>query len=402
MSSGKKLLALDLPPGPAFLAAWDEAWADGHALLPLRHGAPAAERARLLEALRPHALREAAGVRELPGAAEVDPRTDLVVATSGSTGAPKGVELARAAVEASARASLARLGAGPADAWLCCLPLDHLAGLQVVVRARLVGAPLVVHDRFDAQRVAAERDVAFMSLVPTMLARLLDTRADLSRHRAILLGGATAPHELLERAAEAGARVVTTYGMTETAGGCVYDGVPLDGVEVDVDAAGRVRVRGDVLFHGYRLDPGRTAAALEDGWFTTADLGAWRDGRLEVLGRADDVVVTGGENVSLSRVEALVASHPAVAEAAAFGVPDAEWGQRVTVAVIVAAGAEPPTLEELREHVRLTAPAACAPRGLLVLDALPHTGLGKIDRAALAAAAQERGAAADGDRRARD
>ena len=390
MSSGKKLLALDLPPGPAFLAAWDEAWADGHAVLPLRHGAPAAEHARLLQVLRPHAVRDAAGVRALPDAVEVDPRTDLVVATSGSTGTPKGAELARAAVEASARASLARLGAGSGDAWLCCLPLDHLAGLQVVIRARLAGAPLVLHERFDPRRVAAERDIAFVSLVPTMLARLLDARADVSRYRAILLGGAAAPHGLLERAAEAGARVVTTYGMTETAGGCVYDGVPLDGVEVDVNAAGRVRVRGDVRFHGYRLDPARTAAVLEDGWFTTSDLGAWRDGRLLVSGRADDVVITGGENVPLSRVDALVASHPAVAEAAAFGVADAEWGRRVEAAVVVAAGEAPPTLDELREHVRRTASAAYAPRGLLVLDALPRTGLGKIDRAALAALAQER------------
>ena len=384
MSTGKKLLALDLPPGPAFLQAWDRAWADGHAVLPLRPGLPQAERDRLLAAFRPHAVVAADGARELAGAMPVDARTDLVVATSGSTGAPKGVELSRAAVEASAGASLARLGASAADRWLCCLPLEHLAGLQVVLRARLAGAPLVVHERFEAARVAAEPDVAFLSLVPTMLTRLLDLGADLRRHRAILLGGAAAPPLLLARAADAGAHAVVTYGMTETAGGCVYDGVPLDGVDVAVGEAGRIRLRGPMLFHGYRGDAEATARVLRDGWFTTSDVGEWRDGRLTVRGRVDDVVVTGGENVSLAEVEALLATHPAIAEVAAFALPDPEWGQVIGAGVVPRQGVAAPTLEELRAHVRDVAAAHKAPRRLLVLASLPRGGLGKVDRAALA------------------
>ena len=390
MSTGKKLLALDLPPGPAFLQAWERAWADGHAVLPLRPGLPAAERERLLAAFRPHAVVGEDGPRELPDPEPVDPPTDLVVTTSGSTGAPKGVELSRAAVEASARASLARLGASAADAWLCCLPLEHLAGLQVVLRARLSGAPLVVHERFDPARVAAEPEVAFVSMVPTMLARLLDLGADLRRHRAILLGGAAAPPRLLERAAEAGAHVVVTYGMTETAGGCVYDGVPLDGVDVAVGEDGRIRLRGPMLFHGYRGDAEATARVLRDGWFATSDLGRWRDGRLTVLGRADDVVVTGGENVSLAEVEALLATHPAVAEVTAFALPDAEWGQVIGAAVVPREDVPAPTLEDLRAHVRGGAAPHKAPRRLLVLTSLPRGGLGKVDRAALARLASSR------------
>ncbi|HWH31888.1 MAG TPA: AMP-binding protein [Egibacteraceae bacterium] len=386
MSRGKKLLALALPPGQAFVEAWRRAWDEGHAVLPVDPRLPAAQLRRLLDRLRPHELTDASGTRVLGGGAPLDPRTDLVVATSGSTGARKGAELSRAAVEWSAAASLARLDAA-GEPWLCCLPLDHLAGLQVVVRARLSGAPLLLHERFDVGRVAAEGPGAFVSLVPTMLTRLLDAGADVAAFRGILLGGAAADPALLRRAREAGARVVTTYGMTETAGGCVYDGVPLDGVDARVGQDGRIGLRGPMLFHVYRLAPGLSAAALAGGWFTTADRGAWRDGRLVVLGRADDVVVTGGHNVSLDEVADLVATHPAVAEAAAFALPDSEWGALVAVAVVPREPAAPPTLAQVRAHVRARAAAHAAPKRLLIVTALPRGALGKVDREALRALA---------------
>jgi O-succinylbenzoic acid--CoA ligase len=195
------------------------------------------------------------------------------------------------------------------------------------LRARANDLPLVVHERFDVHRFAAERRPTLVSLVPTQLVRLLDAGADLSRYRAILLGGGAAPAGLLDRAAATGARVVTTYGMSETCGGCVYDGRPLDGVDVRTDAEGRIHLRGAVVMREYRLSPGLTAEALVDGWLRTADVGEWDGERLTVHGRLDDVVVTGGEKVHAGQVAALLATHPAVRDVVVVGVPDAEWGE---------------------------------------------------------------------------
>lgn len=375
MAAQRKLVAVQLPPGPAFLGAWERIWADGDALLPLRPGLSRAARDALLAALRPHQLHDGDGTHALADPAPLDERTDLVVATSGSTGVPKGVELSRAAVETNARAGLERLGANGAP-WLGLLPLDHLAGLQVVLRARLGGGELRLGETFDSDAAAG----AVVSLVPTMLRRLLDAGTDLSGCHTILLGGAPATPSLLDAAATSGARVVTTYGMTETAGGCVYDGVPLDGVAVRVEPDGRVALAGPMLFHGYRLDPGATAAALREGWFTTADLGELdAAGRLTVHGRADDMILSGGENVPAGAVAALLEQHPAVAEAAVVGVPDPEWGERAVAVVVPALGIPAPELAELQAHVREHAPGHHAPRALVLTARLPRTPLGKVD-----------------------
>jgi O-succinylbenzoic acid--CoA ligase len=375
MAAQRKLVAVQLPPGPAFLDAWERVWSDGDALLPLRPDLARTVRDALLAALRPHELRDADGTHAVADPAPLDERTDLVVATSGSTGRPKGVELSRTAVEANARAGLARLGAD-AVPWLCLLPLDHLAGLQVVLRARLGGGELRLRDAFDADAAAG----AVVALVPTMLRRLLDTGADLSACHTVLLGGAPAPPALLTAAAAAGARVVTTYGMTETAGGCVYDGIPLDGVAVRIEPDGRIALSGPMLFHGYRLDPRATAAALHDGWFTSGDLGELdAAGRLTVLGRADDMILSGGENVPAGAVAALLEEHPAVAEAAVVGVADAEWGERAVAVVVPALGVPAPELAGLQAHVRERAPAHHAPRELVLTARLPRTALGKVD-----------------------
>ena len=358
-----------MPPGAEFAAALDEAWRAGSAVLPLDPFAPAVDRERTLAAMQPEA--------------GVDDDIALVITTSGSTGRPKGAELSHAALAASARATMARIGQRDDDCWLACLPWHHIGGLQVLLRARLFGTPLVVHERFDVERVAAEADVTLVSLVPTQLLRLLDAGVDLARFRAILLGGAAAPPALLERAAAAGASVVTTYGMSETCGGCVYDGSPLDDVEVRIDADGRVQLRGPVLMSRYRLAPERTAEVLRDGWFVTSDLGRLGpDGRLSVHGRVDDVVVTGGENVVTTDVAAVLAAHPRVTDAAVAAVADAEWGQRL-VAVVVVTGSQPPSLDELREWCRRTLPAAAAPRGLVVVDTIPKLASGKPDRLAV-------------------
>ena len=376
------LVAVRLPAGPQWLHTVEDIWAAGDAVLPLPVDAPASTVAGMLAALRPAALVEAAGRSRFDDGIAVPRGTAAVLATSGSTGEPKGAVLSWTALESSARASLQRLEVGAGDRWLACLPLHHIAGLQVVLRSRLMGVPAVVQPQFSVDAVAAERAVSLVAMVPTMLRRLLDTSADTAHLRCVLLGGAPAGRQLLDDAAAVGLRVVTTYGMTETSGGCVYDGVPLDGVQIALGADDRISIAGAVVFSGYRLRDDLTAAAMADGWLRTHDLGRWTaEGRLEVLGRADDVIITGGEKVRAGWLAALIEQHPGIAEAAVVGRDDAEWGQRV-VAYVIARGAAPST-EELRAFVRAHAPPHAAPREVVVVDDLPRLPSGKVDRLAL-------------------
>lgn len=324
----------------------------------------------------------------------------LVVTTSGSTGEPRAVLLDEAALRASATATHDRLG-GPGR-WLLTLPLHHVAGLQVVVRSLLSGSAPVsvpVAGGFDPVAVAgvlaalpADRRPRYGSVVPTQLHRIVacapqDVRpwADLD---AILVGGAAAAPALLERAREAGLRVVTTYGATETSGGCVYDGVPLAGTRARTDDDGVVHLAGPTLARGYLGRPDLDAAAFVEHegarWFRTGDLGEVRDGVLRVHGRADDVVVTGGVKVAPAAVEAALAGLPGVGQVCVVGVPDEEWGQRVVAVVVPAAGRPAPGLDEVRDVVRRTLGAAAAPRRVVLTDALPERGPGKVDRAAVA------------------
>jgi O-succinylbenzoic acid--CoA ligase len=307
----------------------------------------------------------------------------VVVPTSGSTGEPKGALLTAQNLRTSAAATAERLGGH--GQWLLAIPTTHVGGLQVLVRSVLAGTEPVVLDgptTVEAFEAAAARLTAprrYVSLVPTQLARLVGSPA-LRDFDAVLLGGAAAPPALLDRARGDGVRVVTTYGMSETSGGCVYDGVPLAGVRVDV--GDRIRLTGPVVARGYRLRPDLTGEHFAGDTFTTSDVGRWDGDRLVVAGRADDVVVTGGEKVAPAAVEAALAAHPLVAEVAVVGVPDEEWGQRVR-AVVVLRG--PLTLEDAREHVAARLSRVAAPRELVVVDALPLLPSGKIDRMGLRA-----------------
>lgn len=320
------------------------------------------------------------------------PGTLAVLFTSGSTGAAKGVVLSRAAFLASARASAANLGDHDGDRWLCCLPLAHAGGLTVVLRAHLARRPLVLHEGgFDAARVArlavAER-VTLASLVPTQLDALL--AHELPRWRAVLLGGAAASPALLDRAAARRVPFLRTYGLTETWGQVATQRladagrpgapvVPLDGVRVTAGTPGHpapVTIDAPTLFTGYLGEPPR------DGPLVTSDLG-WleADGGLRVIGRADDVIISGGENVHPAQVEAALAGAPGVAAACAFGVPDERWGQLVACAIVPA-----PDLEPCALHAWMTAhlPPQLRPRRLAFVEALPVLPSGKIDRRRLA------------------
>ena len=226
-----------------------------------------------------------------------------------------------------------------------------------------------------------------MSLVPTQVRHLLDQpggREALAGFRAILLGGAAVPAGLRAEAAAAGARVITTYGMSETCGGCVYDGEPLDGVSVRIGADGRIQLAGPVLFSGYRGQPGLTAAALDGGWFVTSDVGEVdAGGRLTVRGRADGMINTGGEKVSADEVASVLEDCPEVREAVVVGRPDTEWGELVTAIVVPADPAAPPGLDALRAFARGRLPGYAAPRAVVVVPAVPLLSSGKPDLRAL-------------------
>lgn len=368
----------------------------GPALMPVPAGTPDARVAELLAAMRPESVLGPEGLTTLDDGVPTREDTALVVTTSGSTGSPKGVELSASALHASARSSVERIGARPGDAWLCVLPAGHISGLQVITRA-LVTDTEPVHAVFDVEDVTelARKLGPHVSLVPTQLRRLLATGTDLSLFGTILLGGAAADPSLLEAARRAGGRVLTTYGMSETCGGCVYDGVPLDcaNVRVDSDSSGepgRILLSGTMLMSGYRHSPGErrtTTPWMVDGsgrqWLRTNDLGRLDGGRLTVLGRQDDVINTGGHKVVPAQVNDLLLADPAVAEAVVVGRPDPEWGQRVTAVVVPADPAAPPSLESLRDRVREQLPSYAAPRELEIRSALPMLSSGKPDLAAL-------------------
>jgi O-succinylbenzoic acid--CoA ligase len=327
----------------------------------------------------------------------------VVVTTSGSTGAPKRVLLPAAALRASAEATSRRLG-GP-GCWLLALPAQHVAGLQVLVRSALAGTDPGVLDLRGGFDPAAFADAAgalmrrrsqskarcYTSLVPTQLRRLLDDEPGaLGGFDAVLLGGASAPPGLVARSRSLGIAVVTTYGMSETCGGCVYDGHPLDGVrvrldgaQVRLDSAGRIELAGPALASGYLDRPGDPA--FRDGWFRTSDLGRLgADGSLQVLSRVDDVVVTGGVNVVPAEVEAVLAADPTIAVACVVGIPDPIWGQRLVAAVVPADSDRPPAAARVLAAVRDRLSGPQTPKELLVVGALPLRDVGKPDRHAVA------------------
>jgi len=377
---GRPLHAHLSPLGDRFVAAVADAMAGGPAVLPVPPG-PQSMVAAVLAELRPHAVvAPDGGIDARPDPMPCPAEVAAVVPTSGSTGVPKGVELPAAALAWSASATLDRLEAGPRDRWLCCLPLYHVGGLQVLVRSLVAQTTPVMSERFDPGALAGT-DATFVALVPTMLHRVIRDAVDIRQFKAVLLGGAGAPPALLDAARAAGVNVVVTYGMTETCGGCVYDGSPLRGVRVEIDGDQRVHIHGRVLARGYRLRPDLTRAAFHHGALRTDDIGRLAaDGRLEVLGRADEVIISGGKNIHPQRVEAILAGHPAVREAVLVGVPDPEWGDRVVAVVVPAHGTDPPTLEALRRHVGEQAEAWAAPRELRLVDDLPRLPSGKVDR----------------------
>lgn len=387
-----ELVALDLPGGRGFVDALRAIWDTGDAAAPLDPRLPDVARKAMLDALRPTRIVGSDGEQHaLPDGVPVEDGDALVVATSGTSGQPKGVVLTHDAVAASARATSDRLGVDPSrHSWLACLPLAHIGGLSVVTRALLTDTPLVVMPGFEAEAVAAagrSGRATHVALVATALRRV-----DPALFTCVLLGGSKAPAGLP-------ANVVTTYGMTESGSGVVYDGLPLDGVELavrplegtgdrrddetdeDAEAEGEILIRAPMLFRRYR-GGGDGRVTGPDGaadWYASGDAGRLDpDGKLHVSGRIDDVITTGAEKVWPDHVERVLLAHPDVAEVAVWKRTDPEWGERVVAWVVPTD--EAPSLEALRRIVADTIAPWAAPRELVIVDDLPRTAAGKVRR----------------------
>ncbi len=370
-------------------------WDAGEAVCVLDADAPAAVLAGMLETVRPTHVVDGHGRHARPGGMGTGEGVAAVVTTSGTTATPKAVELTTAGMTAIGRGFAATLGIHDDDRWLVALPLHHVAGLAILARARTTATPVTVHPGFDLTAVAdsaASEQVTIVSLVPTMLHRMLEAGAPLDRFRWIVTGGAATPPALRARAEAAGGRPVDAYGLSETWGGVLLDGHPIDGLEATLDDD-EILVRGDPIMRGYRFDQHATDAALvhlaQDPlsgprWFRTGDVGA-RDatGRISIVDRKRDLVVTGGVNVSPTAVESVLAAHPDVDDVAIAGTHDPEWGERV-VAYVVPCDGRAPTVEDLRAFGRDRLSGPQLPREIVVVAEIPRTPGGKIRRRDLA------------------
>ncbi len=376
-----KLVALALEGGPNFVDALQRVWARGDAVFPLDPRLPGNEASKIMAAVAPGAIIESDGEqRELDQGLPVEPGDALVIATSGTGGAPKGVIHTHHGILASAQATSSALQVDPTrDRWLACLPLAHIGGFSVVSRALLTDTPLDVHPGFRVETTvkSANRGTTLVSLVTRTL-----TKIDPALFRRILIGGAAPPPDRADN-------VVATYGMTETGSGIVYDRQPLDGVEIRIDDDQEICLRGPMLLRAYRQSPASSVGGSDptgtdpkdpEGWFATGDLGQFgQNGELQVLGRRGEVIITGAEKVWPARVEPLLCRQPGVAEAMVVGRPHPEWGHQV-VAIVVPVPSQKPSLEQVREAVKAELPVWYAPQSIELVAELPRTALGKIRR----------------------
>lgn len=362
---------------PAVFAAWER----GDAVMPLNPDQPRAVRDELLAFARPTHLLDDDGLHTRADGVRVPADTAAVVCTSGTTGAPKAVELTRSGMDAMGRGVSKAIDAGAGDRWLVCHPLFFVAGLAILGRSWVTSVPVAVHDGFDLARVAdAPRTdgVTIVSVVPTTLRRLVAAGAAGS-FRAVVVGGAPLPEPQRADAIATGVEVYDSYGLTETWGGCVTNGHPNDDVSLRLLDGGEVALRGAPVMRAYRFDAPRTTASFtDDGFFRTGDVGAIdAEGRLLIVDRLKDLIISGGVNVSPTAVEGVLAQHPLVADVCVIGEPDEEWGERVVACIVPTDASAPPALDALRAHVREQLGAAAAPKELRVLDVVPRSASGK-------------------------
>ena len=372
-----RLIALDMPASQTFVDLVQRAWSNGDAILPIDQRLRPAGKKMLMDTMAPSEIIDASFTAStLPNGRPMQDGDALVIASSGSTGSPKGIIHTHSSLLAGAQASAARLQLTSDDHWLVCIPVSHVGGFSVIARALHTSAALTLHPAFDAVAVqeAARNGATHTSLVATALSRI-----DTSLFKSILLGGSSAPANL-------SSNVITTYGMTETGGGVVYNGLPLENVEVKI-VKGEILLRCPMLMRAYCDDQ---TIPTEDGWYATSDMGEIdENGKLSVHGRRSDMIITGGENVWPSVVEHSMSSHPMIDQVVVRGTPDTTWGQRVVAYVVLndsAQTSDASLLSDLRDHVKQSLPAFYAPQQIVVLAEIPRTSLGKVDLQALPSA----------------
>jgi O-succinylbenzoic acid--CoA ligase len=360
-----RLVALDMTASVDLANQVRKAWDSGDAVFPIDQRLPQSAKQSLITQFKPSVVIDETGNSvELSNSEPTTHKDALVIATSGSTGAPKGVVHTHESIRALLNMSQSRLQTDSSTHWLLCLPVSHVAGFSILARSILLGNPISILSKFNENEVlnSARAGATHVSLVPAAMQRI-----DPSVFNTILLGGAAAPPNLPNN-------VVTTYGMTETFGGIAYNGHPLDGVEVRT-VNESIELKSPSLFRTYR---GQDAERPTEDWYETGDSGAFTNNQIRVFGRKDDMIITGGENVWPLVVEKVVATLPGVEQVVVGGIEDAQWGQRV-VAWIVSSSDVAPTLEIIRDHVKTQLPSFCAPSELRVVKEIPMTSLGKVD-----------------------
>lgn len=373
VSAVPKLIAVDMPIGDALVQTIERIWQQGDVVLPLdQRMLPSARRRLALTLAADEMISESgtellAGV-ESPNNAMIGPLTPLavddalVIATSGSTGQPKGVIHTHATLQAHADRVGERLGLNSSSHWWLCLPPAHIGGFSVIFRARQQQSPLSFASHVDEEsiRVARESGASHTAVVPTHL-----TRHRFDDWACVLVGGA--------QSGALPSNAIATYGLSETGGGVVYDGRPLRDVEVRLHE-GEVLLRSPTLARAYRFG----SLDVQSGWLRTGDLGTMVDGLLRIDGRRDDLIITGGNKVWPHVVEQRLREHPLVADVAVRGVSDAEWGSSVCAWVVPKEKNHPPSLDALRSHVKETLAAYCAPQRMAIIDRIPRNSLGKV------------------------
>lgn len=363
-----RLIALDMPSGEEFVKWVRRAWDNGDAVFPLDQRLPQPAKQHLVNQFKPTELIDRDGEQHhFSDSLPITPGDALVIATSGSTGNPKGVVHTHNTIDAYLAMTSQRLAIDSSTHWLLCLPVSHVAGFSIVARSIKIGNPITIQPKFEAALVeqAAKNGATHASLVPTAFKRI-----DPNMFSCILLGGSAAPADLPQH-------VITTYGMTETLGGIAYNGSPLEGVEICIDSQ-QILLRSASLFRGYINSP---TSIDSQGWYHTGDSGSFENGVLSIFGRTDDMIITGGENVWPKVVEDAISQMESISQVVVRGLPDEEWGQRVVA--WVACESQELTLDKVRNFVKEQLPAYCAPTELHKVKNIPLTSLGKVDVQAL-------------------
>ncbi len=362
----RSLVALDIKPSRMFLVHLNDIWDKDDAVLPIDQRLPQSAKQQLVKDLGASWIITSNGEKvKLDNGFQVETNDALVIATSGTTGLPKGVVHTHASIHASVTAVGSRLDCSSTDHWLACLPLAHVGGLSVLLRAQQYESDLTIVDGVDQSSIdnASNKGANLTSLVPTALQKL-----DVSNFRAVLVGGSTILGNLP-------ANAITTYGLTETMGGIAYDGQALDGVAIRLSNSAEIEIQGEMLFRTYRdgTDPKK-----KDGWFTTGDLGEIKDGVLTVHGRKDDLINTGGYKVWPKFVESSISQIDGVADCVVMGLPDTKWGQAVCTWIVLRNLDISLKLEDVRRHVKKSLPDYCAPHKLFIVESIPRSALGKV------------------------